>query len=317
VLDFDDGVHLIGTGIFLDARRVRDRGIVSHAHRDHVARHRRWVASPATAALCARRFEAQELEVHPFHEPWEEEGGRVTLLPAGHILGSSMVLVERAGTRILYSGDFRLRRSATAEPCHPVRADLLVMECTFGGPRYRFPERAEVLDRVCEFVDGALSRDRVPVLLAYSLGKAQEAAALLGRRGFPVRLHEQAWAMLQVYRQFGHDFPGCEPYRHARAGAAVILPPVPATRAMLREIGRRRVAFLSGWALDPWRRPFGCEAAFPLSDHADYDELIALVRRVAPRRVFTLHGPRSFATRLRRLGYDAEPAGLTAQGSLF
>ena len=316
MLDFDDGVHWIGTDIFVDARRKRERGIVSHAHADHVGRHRRWVASPATAALCARRWGAEDLEVHAFHEPWEVDGATVTLLPAGHILGSAMVLVERGGTRVLYTGDFRLKPSATAEACEPRVADVLVMECTFGDPRYRFPDRLEVLDRLCDFVRQTLARDATPILFAYSLGKAQEVARLLSGRGVPVWLHQQAWAMLEVYRQFGHDFAGCrrfetEPPRHG----VLILPPGPAAWPLVKGL-RRRTAAVTGWALDPWRVP-RCDAAFPISDHADFDELIELVARVRPRKIYTLHGPDRFAARLRKLGHDAEPASMAAQGSLF
>ena len=318
MLDFDDGVHLIGTGIFLDARRVRERAIVSHAHSDHVARHRRWVASPATAALCARRWGATDVEVHPFHEPWEEDGARLTLLPAGHILGSSMVLVERAGTRILYTGDFRLRPAATAEACRPTTADVLVMECTYGEPRYRFPDRLEVLDQLCDFVARAMRASAVPVLLAYSLGKAQEIARLLGERGQRVWLHPDAWEMLEVYRGFGIDFPGCRRFEpEAPIDGPLILPPGPSTRALIRGLRRRRVAFLSGWAVDPWRRAFARGTGFAISDHADFDELLELVEQVRPRKIYTLHGPDGFAARLRTRGHDAEAAALAVQGSLF
>jgi Cft2 family RNA processing exonuclease len=317
MLDFDDGVHWIGTDIFVDSRRSRERGIVSHAHADHVGRHRRWISSPATAALCARRWGAPDLEVHRFHESWDADGAKVTLLPAGHILGSSMVLVERGGTRVLYTGDFRLKPAVTAEPCVPVSADVLVMECTFGDPRYRFPDRLEVLDLLCDFVEETLAMETVPILLAYSLGKAQELASLLAERGVRVWLHDHAWAMLEVYQEFGHQFPGCRRFEmEAVVNGALILPPGPATWPLVRSFRRRRVAAVTGWALDSGRLP-RCDAAFPISDHADFDELLELVDRVRPRKIYTLHGPDRFAARLRSLGRDAEPASLALQGSLF
>ena len=318
VFDFADGIHLLGTDVFVDPRRARERAIVSHAHGDHVAPHRRWVASPATAALCALRWNAEEIEVHPFHEPWEEDGARITLLPAGHILGSSMVLVERAGTRVLYTGDFRLRPAATAEPCAPTHADVLVMECTYGQPRHRFPERHEVLEQLYGFIDDALSHDTVPVLLAYSLGKAQEIAATLGRRGYSTWLHPHAWSLVGIYRDFGIDFPECRCYEGTLpAPGVLIVPPTPSARAQIRQVTRRRVAWLSGWALDAWRGRRLAPTGFAISDHADFDELLELVQRVSPRKIYTLHGPDSFAGRLRARGHDAEPAARATQGSLF
>jgi Cft2 family RNA processing exonuclease len=233
------------------------------------------------------------------------------------MLGSAMVLVERGGTRALYTGDFRLSASATAEPCAPVAADVLIMECTFGDPRYRFPDRLEVMDQLCDFVEQTLALDAVPVLYAYSLGKAQEVARLLTQRGIRVWLPDQAWSMLEIYREFGHEFPGCERFEMTSPqNGVVIIPPGLKTRDLVRSFRRRRTAAVTGWALDRWRLP-RCDAAFPISDHADLDELLDLIRRVAPRKIYTLHGPDRFAQCLRRLGHDAEPASLARQGSLF
>lgn len=311
VISFDDGVHFPGADLRLDPRRARARAIVSHAHSDHVARHRRWVTTPGTAALCARRWNARDLEVHEFDAPWQEGDATVTLLPAGHILGSAMVLVEYHGTRVLYTGDFRLRPSATAEACRTVAADVLVMECTFGEPRYRFPDRAAVVDELCDFVEHTLAHDSVPVLLAYSLGKAQEVARVLGDRGYPVALHASAWEMLEVYRELGVPFENCAAYEMGPVRQGVlIVPPNLGGSSIVRRLPRRRTAFLSGWALGPPERAGRrWDAAFPISDHADYGELLEMVERVGPSRIYTLHGPESFAARLRSRGEDARVAG--------
>jgi Cft2 family RNA processing exonuclease len=292
---------------------------VTHAHSDHVGRHQTWIASPGTAALSERRWGARDLEVHEFGAPWQDEETTLTLLPAGHILGSAMVLLEHQGQRILYTGDFRLRHSATAEPCTPVPADVLVMECTYGEPRFRFPDRERELDRLGHFVATALARDEVPVLLAYSLGKAQEVARLMGDRGYAVALYGAAFEMLEVYRERGVRFARCEPYSVGPLRDTVlIVPPHLASSAMVRRLVRRRVAFLSGWALDSSRSFVPrCDATFAISDHADFDELLEMVARVSPRRVLTLHGPDRFADELRARGIDAEPASRAVQLRLF
>jgi Cft2 family RNA processing exonuclease len=257
--------------------------------------------------------------VHEFGEPWQENGTTLTLLPAGHILGSAMVLAEHQGVRILYTGDFRLRHSVTAEPCTPVPADVLVMECTYGTPRFRFPDRERELDRLGHFVASALAREEVPVLLAYSLGKAQEVARLMGERGYAVALHGRAYDMLEVYRDRGVRFADCERYTFGPLRETVlIVPPQLANSPTVRWLPKRRVAYLSGWAMDP-ARPFvpACDALFTISDHADFDELLEMVARVGARRVFTLHGPDEFAAVLRSRGIDAEPASRAAQLRLF
>jgi Cft2 family RNA processing exonuclease len=271
-----------------------------------VRRHRRFVTTPATAVLCARRWNATDLEVHEFHEPWREDEATVTLLPAGHILGSAMVLVESRGLRVLYTGDFRLRASATAERCEPAAADVLVTECTFGEPRYRFPERAGAIDDLCTFVEESLAQEAAPILVAYSLGKAQEVARIMGDRGYHVALHPRAWAMLQAYRDLGVAFQNCECYGMGPLGRGVlIVPPGNSGASLARRFRRRRTAFLSGWALGPPRRFDRYDAMFPISDHADYTELLEMIDLVKPRRVYTLHGSDTFAERLRARGHDA------------
>ncbi|MFI5372396.1 MAG: MBL fold metallo-hydrolase RNA specificity domain-containing protein [Candidatus Eisenbacteria bacterium] len=317
MLDFDDGIHLIGTDLWLDPRRVKPRAIVSHAHSDHVGRHRQWVTSPGTGLLALKRWNARAVEVREFGVPWEDDGARVTLLPAGHILGSAMVLLERAGTRILYTGDFRLEPSATAEPCTPVAADVLVMECTFGEPIYRFPRRTEVLDRLDEFIAATHRIGGTPVLLAYSLGKAQEVARLVSGRGHDVWLLDEAHALLEVYREAGVAFERCARFEGLIDGRGVLIVPPDRGAGVWRRVPRPRTAFLSGWAIGPPRWRPRCDVALPLSDHADFDELVRLVERVKPRQVYTLHGPDRFAAHLRERGWDATPARHARQLTLF
>lgn len=327
MLAFEDGIHVLGTDVWLDPKRRKPRAVVSHAHSDHVGRHALWVTSPGTGAIAVRRWQARGVEAHPFHEPWEEPGARLTLLPAGHILGSSMVLVERGGARILYTGDFRLKPSATAEACTPVAADVLVMECTFGEPAYRFPDRERVLDDLCAFLEDTFDADATPILLAYALGKAQEVAHLIAARGYAVGLWSSAHDLLGVYEdaglafgdvvELGNDAPARdEALRRERR--VLIVPPDRSAASFVRRFARRRTAFLSGWAMAPsvgWRPQ--TDAAFAISDHADFDELIAMVERVKPRKVWTLHGPDRFAAELRARGWDATPAKHARQMTLL
>jgi len=315
MLSFSDGVHVRGTSLHMDARRSRPRGLVTHAHADHVGRHECRVSTPATARLCARRWGDASFETHAFGAPWEEGQARVTFLPAGHILGSAMALVEVRGQRILYTGDFRLRPSVTAEPCRLVPADILVMECTFGAPRYRFPPREQVMDQIERFARECMRRREVPILLAYSLGKAQEAGRLLSERGLDVALHGLAYELTRTYRELGVDLRGCRSLAGGLGSeTVVILPPHLRRSRLLKRFPRRRTAYLSGWAMDASvRRRFGVDAAFALSDHADFDELLECVRHVGPRQVFTLHGPDGFSDHLRARGVHAQPARVGAQ----
>jgi DNA ligase-1 len=129
-------------------------------------------------------------------------------------------------------------------------------------------------------------------------------------------LHGTVDRLTQIYAEFGQRFPAYERYDPASARGKVLLcPPNAINSALLGQLGKIRSAILTGWAVDPsCRYRYHCDAAFPLSDHADYPDLIEFVRQVQPKRVYTLHGfAAEFAQSLRKLGYDARALGQQEQ----
>ena len=304
------GLHLPGHGLWLDPQRGQSLAFVSHAHSDHIARHREVLMTAATARFMRERLGGKRTEiVAGFGEAREFAGGRATLLPAGHILGSAQLFFETDASSLLYTGDFKLAPGLTAEPCEWRHADTLVMETTFGLPRYVMPPRAEVAARIMHFCRETLDADAVPVLLGYSLGKAQEIIRIVLAAGLTPMLHESVWKMTEIHRELCAEFPdGSVRFRASSAkGHVVVFPPNAANSAELEKIGTRRTAILTGWALDPGAKYRSrCDEAFPLSDHADYDELLRYVGLVQPKRVLTVHGfAAEFATDLRRRGIEA------------
>jgi DNA ligase-1 len=323
----EGGIFLPALGLWLDPHFPQtgpDRVFVSHAHSDHIDAHREVILSGPTAKLMQARLPGARLEhIVPFREKRTfSHGSRnfdLTLLPAGHIFGSAMSLIEVSGKTLLYTGDFKLRRGLSAEPCEPQHADVLIMETTYGRAQYRFPPTADVIAGVVRFCKQALDNDETPVLLGYSLGKSQELLCSLGDAGLPIMLHGTVYKLTQIYEQFGHCFPPYEAYEAGKASGKVLLcPPSVAGSAMLRKIGRVRVAVLTGWAVDQGCRfRYGADAAFPLSDHADFPDLVEFVKQVQPSKVYTLHGfAADFAQCLRELGFDAQALSEEEQMSL-
>ncbi|HEX3420601.1 MAG TPA: ATP-dependent DNA ligase, partial [Candidatus Udaeobacter sp.] len=226
----------------------------------------------------------------------------------GHIFGSAQCLVFVGEETLLYTGDLKLRPSRSAEPAEWHRADTLVMETTFGVPRYRFPPTKEVIDQMVAFCAETIDAGEVPVLLGYSLGKAQEILCSLEGAGLIPMLHGSVYQMTRIYEQLGKSF--CKYVRYNRndvTGKVLICPPSANRSPMLEQIARKRVALISGWAVDPHAvYRYQVDAAFPLSDHADYDDLIRYIDLVQPHRVLTLHGfAAAFASDLRGRGLEA------------
>jgi DNA ligase-1 len=303
---YEQGVHLPAEGLWLDPHGPREFAFISHAHSDHTGRHREAILTEATSRLMRERMgEPPGREyVLPFRRPAKFRSFEIELLPAGHVLGSAQAFLRSDAGTLLYTGDFKLRAGLSSERAQPVQAETLVMETTFGLPRYVFPPAEETIARVVQFCREALEDGVTPVLLGYSLGKAQEILSALASAGLPVLLHPSVWNMTQIYERMGVRFPVYEKFAPELVhGRVVICPP----GASLRGIPHRRVAMLTGWAMDAGATyRLQVDAAFPLSDHADYDDLVRYVEIVQPRRVLTLHGfAREFARDLRAKGLEA------------
>lgn len=318
-VQFRHGVWLPQVGWWLDAQHAVGWSFVSHAHSDHIARHREVLCSAGTARLMRTRLPAARVEhVLPFGQTEQLTADlTVTLHPAGHILGSAQcLLVHAQHGSLLYTGDFKLQPGLAAEPCATPPADALIMETTFGLPRYVFPPAVSVRADIVEFCRQTLADGATPVLFGYSLGKSQELLQGLAAAQLPVMMHPQACRLTQVYEELGMQFPSYRAFNAAElAGHVVICPPQSARSVFRQNIPRRRTAAVTGWALDPGAvYRYQCDAVFPLSDHAGFPDLLAFVDRVRPRLVYTLHGfAREFARTLRARGLEAWALGVDNQ----
>jgi DNA ligase-1 len=306
---YERGVYLPKQDLWLDPWDAKRFAFISHAHSDHIASHQEIIISEPTARLLQSRLPGRRTEhVLPFGGERTVRGIGVTLLPAGHIFGSAQCFLSIGDETLLYTGDFKLRPGKSAEQAQWRHAETLIMETTFGLPRYRFPPTEQVIDQMISFCRETIDGGNVAVLLGYSLGKAQEILCSLDGAGLTPMLHGSVYRMTRIYEQFGQSF--CKYVRYNPndvAGRVLICPPSANRSHMLERIPHKRVAMMSGWAVDPnavYR--YQVDAAFPLSDHADYDDLIRYVELVQPRRVLTLHGfAAAFARDLRARGVEA------------
>ena len=315
---YQGGIELPGHSLWLDPHGRREFAFVSHAHGDHLGAHAEVIGTKATLALMRSRVKGRRIEqTMEYGERRIFRGAAVTLLPAGHILGSAQSFVESDRGTLLYTGDFKLRPSLAAEPAEWRKADTLIMETTFGLPRYAMPPTAETLAAMIAFCREALVDGVLPVLLGYSLGKAQEILCAVLAAGLTPMLHDSEWALTKFYREHCPGFP--EGYVRFDAdfveGHVLICPPGAVRGRWFSELPRRRVAVLTGWALDRGATyRYGSDAAFPLTDHADYPDLLRYVELVQPQRVFTVHGfAEEFAADLRARGIEAWALGKANQ----
>lgn len=307
---YERGVRLREMDLWLDPHNRRPVAYVSHGHSDHCLPHGHAVATPATAEFYRLRTRRTSVTEIPFHQPYRYKDQVIELFPAGHVLGASQVFaVNSDGRRFVYTGDFKLRQAPCLDAAEIRECDVLVMECTFGQPRYRFPCVEDIDAQLRAFVDRCFEQDRIPVVCGYILGKGQEALCLLTRAGYRVAVQESIYKVAKVYEQQGVSFGTYEPLNLASVeglkGKVVLCPPH-LRKAVTAPLPRTRSVMLTGWAIDPSARyRYGVDEMIALSDHADFTELLEYVERARPRVVYTLHGENSFAGYLRKQGIEA------------
>jgi Cft2 family RNA processing exonuclease len=312
---WDRGISLVGHDLWLDPLTVREVAFVSHAHSDHARRHRLALLTTETLALLTDGRRPHATQVIELGEEVRLGGATLTLHDAGHMLGSAQLLFEHSGCRLLYTGDLKLRRGAGLATRVPA-CEVLVLESTYGRPHFRFPEPDSAAEVIALWCRRALDSRVTPVLLAHALGKAQEVMLALAPYGFRFALEERCVPFARGYEAAGVALPDWVELTTVEAdtGERVVIAP-PAGKDAIRRLGRYRTALVSGWAQDPsFRRIFGADYAFPLSDHCDFDELLEVVRLSGADHVYTVHGfADDLARHLRRRGVRAHALHVTEQ----
>lgn len=303
---WDHGISLRGHDIWLDPLVVRNFAFISHAHTDHARRHKEALLTPQTLALIPEGRRPRGWRMLGYGEPMRRAGATVTLLPAGHMLGSAQLHFEHGGISLLYTGDIKLRQPSLHPPTPVPRADVLIIEATYGRPHFRFGDPDSTVELIALWCRRALDSRVTPVLLCHALGKAQEVMLLLEPYGFSFALEKRCVPAAHDYAAAGRRLPDWVELDGGPVPGRVVIAP-PAGKEEIRRLGRYRTALVSGWARDPdFARLFGADASFDLSDHCDFDELLEVVELSGADQVYTVHGyTEDFARVLRRRGTHA------------
>lgn len=269
---------------------------ISHAHADHVPRNHDihvYATKPTIAFMKLRGFRGSFTELS-FLVPFETPKARITLFPAGHILGSAMVFVETTEGNLLYTGDFRNPPSPASEGFSaPENVDFLITEATFGLPIYKWQTHEHIFQEIRDFAVAALESDATPVFLGYNLGKAQEIMYALAPLSERIQIHGAGYPLCQIYVDQGFDLGRYETYnKNSVKGAILVAPSSVLNSSMLQHLGAKKVAYCSGWASHESRRQqMVVDKLIPLSDHIDFFELLALCKQWQPRHIWITHTP--------------------------
>jgi len=298
-----------------------EKAFISHGHADHVATNKttEYFCTPETADIIESRYK-QEAKLKPlaFGKKLQLNGSSVSLHNSGHILGSAQVLVEGSKT-VAVTADFKTQDSIIQKGALPLKCDVLVAESTFGLPSYSFPKREDVYEQIGKFVKEK-SRKGFVVLAGYSLGKAQELTKVVNDYANATPLvHESVFGNNEVYKNHGVKLGNYLKLDHnLEESSVLIMPPSLVNHNLLQvlEFSLHKKVF-SGMATG-WGFRNGFDEIFPLSDHADFQQLMDYVKEAEPKLVLTTHGSeKEFASYVRRrLGIAARPLGAKGQKTI-
>jgi putative mRNA 3-end processing factor len=287
-------------GFFIDPTRAVDRAIISHGHSDHARPgHAHVLASRETLAIMTQRMgegrAGATQQALGFGETITMNGVRVWLRPAGHVLGSAQICMEWQGSRAVVSGDYKRRPDPTAVAFEPEPCDVFVTEATFALPVFRHPPAEAEIARLLRSV--ALFPERTHVVGCYSLGKCQRLIALLRQAGWdrPIHLHGAHVALCRVYGSLGVPLGELRAATVAKKdelkGAIVLAPPSAIADRWARRLAEPVVCNASGWMRVRQRaKQGGVELPLVISDHADWDELLATADDVQAPEIWVTHG---------------------------
>jgi len=255
-----------------------------------------------------------DLQCMEYGETVDLNGVRVSLHPAGHVLGSAQVRIEHRGEVWVVSGDYKTEPDPTCAPFEPVRCDAFVTESTFGLPVYRWPAQGAVFAGLDAWWRDNAAAGRASVVYAYSFGKAQRILSGIDATIGPIVCHGAVEALNRAYREAGVDLPEtllatAVADKASLRGAMVIAPPSAQGTPWLRRFGEHGDAFASGWMLlRGARRRRAVDRGVVLSDHADWPGLLSAIRGTGAQRIYVTHGYVPVMVRwLGEQGFDARP----------
>ena len=297
-----EGLYCPPGDFYIDPVRPVDRAVVTHGHADHArAGHGTVAATPETLAIMSERYGEDFTGLRQpirYGESVNRDGVEVTLVPAGHVLGSAQAVVRWKGLTIVASGDYKRRRDPTCALFEPVPCDVFITEATFGLPVFRHPRASEEVAKLLRSVEQFPARAHL--VGAYALGKAQRVIALLREAGYhdTIYVHGAMQRLNRLYERHGVDLGPLAPataegrgIRDEFAGKIVICPPSAMQDRWARRFPDPLPAFASGWmGVRARARQRGIELPLAISDHADWDELTETLRELSPGEVWITHG---------------------------
>lgn len=300
----DKGLYCAAGDFFIDPWKPVNRAVITHAHSDHA----RWgskyyLCHHDTKPLLQQRLGPNHYQSIGWNEPIYFNGVRISLFPAGHIIGSSQVRVEHNGEIWVVSGDYKIENDGISGQFEPVKCHNFITESTFGLPIYKWKPQTEIFQGIKDWIGKNKEAGKTSVLIAYSLGKAQRLLQPLAEASDTIFVHGAVYNMHMALVNAGWKLPhvqkiGPDTPKELLKGTVVIAPSSAEGSPWLKRFGPYETGICSGWMQVRGNvRRKNADAGFVLSDHADWPGLLAACKATEAACIYTTHGFQSVFTR--------------------
>jgi putative mRNA 3-end processing factor len=291
------GLYCKAGNFFIDPWRPVDKAVITHAHSDHArSGSGSYLCHTFTKPLLELRLGPHSIQAIEWNEPVVINGVKVSLHPAGHIIGSSQVRIEDNGEVCVVSGDYKLENDGLSGQFEPIKCHSFITESTFGLPIYNWKPQEEIFSSIQNWLLKNNGEGRTSVLMAYSLGKAQRLLPCIEATGLPIFLHGAVYNIHQALLNAGIKLPAAQRVeldmpKEKFKGNVVIAPGSADGSPWMKRFSPYSVGVCSGWMQVRGNvRRRNADAGFILSDHADWNGLLSAVKDTGAEKVYVTHG---------------------------
>lgn len=298
---------------YIDPWHPVDYAVTTHGHADHVKwGNKNYLCHDLTKPILKQRYGLDEnVETLPYGKTITINGVKLTMFPAGHVIGSAQIRLEYKGEICVVSGDYKVEYDGISTAFEPVKCHTFVSESTFGLPIYNWQPQALIFEQIKSWVENNHQKQKTSVLVAYSLGKAQRLIKNLAG-SHPIYVHNSIANLNESFETVNVKLPPtvritAEIKKDELQQGIVIVPPVMAEGRWVKTLQQAAIGVCSGWMMvRAGRRWRSADAGFALSDHADWTGLLSAIKATEAEKVFVTHGSTAvFAKYLNEIGITA------------
>ncbi|TCC89566.1 ligase-associated DNA damage response exonuclease [Pedobacter hiemivivus] len=307
------GIYCKQGDFYIDPWRPVNLAVTTHGHADHVKwGNKAYLCHELSKPILQHRLGELNIQTLPYHKEININGVKLSLYPAGHVIGSAQIRLEYKGEICVISGDYKVEYDGVSTAFEPVKCHTFVSESTFGLPIYKWQPQEDIFNQIRNWISSNRDKNQTTVLVAYSLGKAQRLMAGLAGYG-DIYVHSSIANLNDVFSKAGVILPytipiTAETSKEILQKGIVIVPPVMAEGKWIKSLTHAATGICSGWMqVRAGRRWQSADAGFALSDHADWPGLLSAIKATGAEKVFVTHGYSAiFSKYLNEIGIEAE-----------